>query len=206
MILRSYARNISTEARKKVFLNDINVNDDCNMDGDVLEEYIQALKDLYIIKDIDAWNPNFRSQTAIITTPTRHFVDTSIAMGALNMSPHDLMNDTHSFGLFFEDFAVKELSIYSQSLKGEIRHYRDSNGLECDAVLHLKNGQYALIEIKLGGENLINQGINKLNLLKEKIKDSQQTLPAFCMILTACGNAYTTKDGIYVVPINMLKD
>lgn len=206
MILRSYARNIATEARRNTFLSDINTNDDRNMDIDTLNEYIQALNDLYIIKDIDAWNPNFRSKTAIITTPTRHFVDTSIAIGALNMSPSDLINDPNTFGLFFEDFAVKELSIYAQNIHGEIRHYRDSNGLECDAVIHLKNGQYALIEIKLGGEDLINEGINKLTLLTEKIKNNQQALPTFRMILTACGDARTTKDGIFIVPINMLKN
>lgn len=205
MILRSYARNISTEARRKTILTDINVHDDRNMDADAFDEYIEALNDLYIIKDIEAWNPNFRSKTAIISSPTRHFVDTSIAAGALNISPDDLMNDPETFGLFFEDFVVKELSIYGQSLKGEIRHFRDANGLECDAVLHLKNGNYGLIEIKLGGEDLIKYGITKLNLLKQKIKEEKQKLPSFCMIITACGDAYTTEDKIHIVPINMLK-
>ena len=116
------------------------------------------------------------------------------------------MNDPKTFGLLFEDFAVKELSIYAQALGGEIRHYRDGNGLECDAVMHLKNGKFALIEIKLGGEQLIKDGVSTLTKLKNKIADSKQTAPAFCMILTAVGDAYTTSEGIHIVPINMLKD
>lgn len=205
IILRSYARNISTEARKKTILNDINSNDDRKLDCDTLDEYLQALKDLYIINDIEAWNPNFRSKTVIITSPTRHFVDTSIAAGCLNLSPDDLMNDPKTFGLFFEDFVVKELSIYTQAMNGEIKHFRDGNGLECDAVIHLKNGKYCLIEIKLGGEHLIDEGVSALTLLKNKIKIDKQNEPSFCMIVTASGDAYTTKEGIHVVPINMLK-
>ena len=206
MILRSYARNISTEARKKTILNDINTNDDRNINPDTLDEYLQALKDLYIIQDIEAWNPNFRSKTVIVTTPTRHFVDTSIAAGCLNISPADLLNDPKTFGLFFEDFVVKELSIYSQSLDGEIRHFRDGNGLECDAVIHLKNGKYGLIEIKLGGKELIKEGLSALNNLNNKIKANNQKEPSFSMIITASGDAYTTKEGVHIVPINMLKN
>jgi len=206
LILKSYARNISTEVRRKAMINDINLHDDRNLSEDTFDEYVEALNDLYIIKDIEAWNPNFRSKTVMVSSPTRHFVDTSIAAGVLNIKPNDLMNDPETFGLFFEDFAVKELTIYSQALKGEIRHYRDGNGLECDAVIHLEDGRYALIEIKLGGENQIKYGSERLKLLKTKIIQNNQKLPSFCMILTACGNAYTTEDGIHVVPINLLKD
>ena len=206
MILRSYARNVSTEARRKTIISDINAHDDRNLDTETFDEYLTALNDLFIIKDIEAWNPNFRSKTTITSSPTRHFVDTSVAAGALGVSPDDLINDPKTFGLLFEDFAVKELSIYSQYLGGEVKHYRDGNGLECDAVIHLKNGKYGLIEIKLGGENLIKEGVSTLTSLKNKIINSNQVLPAFCMILTACGNAYTTKEGIHIVPINMLKD
>ncbi len=206
MILKSYARNISTEARRKVILDDVSVHDDRNLDEDTFEEYIAALRDLYIIRDIEAWNPNFRSKTAIITSPTRHFVDTSIAAGALNISPDDLMNDPRTFGMFFEDFAVNQLRIYAETLDGEIRHYRDSKGLECDAVVHLKDGRYALVEVKLGGEQLIRDGIATLKSLKNKIKTDNLHEPSFSMIITACGNAYTTDEGIHVVPINLLKD
>ena len=205
MILRSYARNISTEARRILMLNDINEHDDRNLDTDTFDEYLEALNDLFIIKDLEAWNPNLRSKTSIITTPTRHFVDTSIAAGALNLSPYDLMRDPKTFGYFFEDYAIKELSIYTQNLNGEIRHYRDSNGLECDAVIHLEDGRYALIEIKTGGKYLINSGISTLCALRKKLSVLDNP-PVFLMILTACGNAYTTPEGIHVVPINMLKD
>ena len=163
---------------------------------------MDALKDLYIIEDILAWNPDIRSKAVIRSTPTRHFVDTSIACAALHVSPDDLMKDMNTFGLFFEDMAVRDLVIYSGNIKGEIRHYRDSNGLECDAIIHLPDGQWAAIEIKLGGEKLINEGAK--NLLN--IRSLVATEPAFLMIVTATGPAYRRPDGIYVVPINCLKD
>ena len=204
MILRSYARNISTEARKSVIISDISKHEDRKIDETIFDQYIEALNDLYIIKDIEAWNPNFRSKTVIITSPTRHFVDTSIAAYSLNMTPYDLLNDPNTFGLLFEDFVIKELSIYVSMYDGEIRHFRDGNGLECDAVIHLPNGEYSLIEIKLGGEELINEGIAKLKLIEEKIKENEQHLPSFKMIITASGDAQKIDD-IYIVPINMLK-
>ena len=206
LILRSYARNVSTEARRKKIIEDISEHEDRNISEDTFDDYIDALKDLYIIKDIEAWNPNFRGKTSITTTPTRHFVDTSIAAGALNIYPDDLINDPETFGLLFEDFAVKELSIYASTIKGEVRHYRDSNGLECDAVIHLKDGRYGLIEVKLGGENLIKEGVSTLKSLSRKIEKSNKKKPSFKMILTAVGDAYTTSDDIRVVPINMLKN
>ena len=206
MILRSYARNISTEARRKLILDDVNAHEDRNLDEDTFEEYVEALRDLFIIRDIEAWNPNFRSKTAVITSPTRHFVDTSIAAGALNISPDDLMNDPRTYGMFFEDFAINQLRVYTEALGGEIRHYRDSKGLECDAVVHLNDGRFALVEVKLGGENLIKDGISTLSSLRHKIKTDKLPEPSFEMIITACGNAYTTDTGIHIVPINMLKD
>lgn len=205
MLLRSYARNISTEARRKTIINDINEHEDRNLDPDTFDSYIEALNDLYIINDLDAWNPNLRSKTAIVTSPTRHFVDTSIAANALNISPSDLINDPRTFGLFFEDFVVKELRVYASKLNGELKHYRDANGLECDVVLHLSNSKYALIEIKLGGESLIDEGIRNLKSLEKKIIEAKQSAPTFKMIITACGEAYIKND-IYIVPINILTD
>ena len=204
MILRSYARNVSTEARKLLLISDINKHDDRKLDEDTFDQYIEALNDLYIVKDIEAWNPNFRSKTVIITSPTRHFVDTSVAAYSLNMSPNDLINDPKTFGFMFEDFAVKELSIYASNYGGEIRHFRDGNGLECDAVIHLPNGEYSLIEIKLGGETLINEGISNLKSIEEKIKENNQKMPSFKMVVVASGDAQI-KDGVFIVPINMLK-
>lgn len=185
-------------------INDINKHDNRKIDEETFDGYLEALNDLYIIKDIEAWNPNFRSKTVIITSPTRHFIDTSLATYSLNMSPNDLLNDPKTFGLLFEDFAVKELSIYVENYGGEIRHFRDGNGLECDAVIHLPNGEYALIEIKLGGEELIKEGISNLYSIEDKIKENNQKLPAFKMIITASGDAQI-KDSVYIVPINMLK-
>lgn len=205
MLLKSYARNISTEVKKTTLKNDILENDDRDLDGDTFDSYLEALQDLYIIEDIEAWNPNFRSKEIIISTPTRHFVDTSIALWALNMSPNDLLNDPNTFGLMFEDFVIRELKIYSKVLDGEVRHYRDGNGLECDAVIRLRNGKYALIEIKLGGEDAIKKGINNLKKLENKIIESNLNKPTFKMIITGTGFARTIDD-TYIVPINILKD
>lgn len=207
MILRSYARNISTEASKQSIIEDVRQSNERTMDSKTFDDYIEALQDLYIISDIEAWNPNFRSKTSIRTTPTRHFVDTSIACRALNIFPEDLMNDLESFGLFFEDLAVRDLSIYAQAHGGEIRHYRDKNGLECDAIVHLEDGRWGAVEIKLGGDKLIEDGAKSLTALKNKIeKKSKEPNPSFLMILTARGSLYQREDGIYVVPINCLKD
>ncbi len=205
LILKSYARNVSTEARRQTIIDDVSRHDGRRMDEETFDEYVEALNDLYILQDIEAWNPNFRSKTAIITSPTRHFVDTSIAAGALGLSPYDLLNDPETFGFFFEDFAVKELSIYASTLKGEVRHYRDAGGLECDAVIHLRNGDYALIEVKTGCEEEVAYAAKRLNALKGKIRENGQKEPVFCMVLTAAGDAQTIEEGMHVVPINMLK-
>ena len=206
MILKSYARNISTEAPNTTLIEDIKANNARSMDTRTFDEYMDALKDLYIVENISAWNPNIRSKTAIRMSDTRHFVDTSIACRALNISPNDLLNDLNSFGLFFEDFAVRDLSIYATTFDGEIRHYRDNSGLECDAVLHLPNGDWAAIEIKLGGDKLIEEGAASLNRLKTKLAEkSNEKSPSFMMIVTAFGPLYRRPDGIYVVPINCLK-
>lgn len=207
MIIRSYARNISTEASLKSIINDVKQSNERTMDEKTFNEYLEALKDLYIIEDMEAWNPNIRSKTSIVSTPTRHFVDTSIACQSLSISPNDLLNDIKSFGLFFEDFAVRDLRVYASVLDGDIRHYRDNAGLECDAIIHLNNGKWGAIEIKLGGNELIDYGAKRLNTLKNKLFEKSNTqAPSFMMILTAYGPCYKRNDGIYVVPINMLRD
>lgn len=205
-VLASYARNISTEASISSMLRDLEIRDNFKIDRDTLEKYIEALNDLYIIEDVNAWIPNIRSKTSIRTTPTRHFIDTSIACRALNISPSDLVNDLNAMGLFFEDIAVRDLKIYANTFGGEVRHYRDNAGLECDAIIHLPNGKWGAIEIKLGGEKAIEDAAKSLKLLKNKIinKSSEQE-PSFMMILTAVGSLYQRDDGIIVVPINCLK-
>ncbi len=201
MVMRSYARHISTEAAVKTIRTDVIESNNRTLDAKTLDDYIEALKDLFIIEDIEAWNPNLRSKTAIRTTPTRHFVDTSIAAAVLELSPADLINDLKTFGLFFEDMAVRDLGIYASYLDGSVKHYRDNLGLECDAVLRLSNGKWAAIEIKLGGEELIEDGATSLMKLKKRVDEKGL---AFQMILTASGPAYKRSDGIYVVPINCL--
>ena len=176
------------------------------MDTKTFDDYMDALKDLFIIEDIEAWNPNIRSKTSIRSTPTRHFVDTSIACRSLGITPDDLKHDLNSFGLFFEDFAVRDLSVYANHIGGTIKHYRDNAGLECDAVIHLEDGRWGGIEIKLGGDELINEGAESLKTLRNKIVEkSDEKAPSFLLVLTAVGGAYKREDGVYVSPINLLK-
>lgn len=206
MIVRSYARHISTEAAISTIISDVRQSNERTMDRKTFDDYLEALKDLFIIEDMPAWNPNIRSKTSIRTSPTRHFVDTSIACRALGVAPEDLLRDLESFGLFFEDMAVRDLRIYADTLGGQVMHYRDNTGLECDAVIHLEDGRWAAIEIKLGGDNLIQSGAASLKRLKAKIEEkSSENSPSFLMVLTAVGGAYRREDGVYVAPLNLLK-
>jgi predicted AAA+ superfamily ATPase len=206
MIVKSYARHISTEAAISTIIADVRQSNERTMDSKTFGDYVEALKDLYLIEDMQAWNPNIRSKTSIRSTPTRHFVDTSIACRALNIMPDDLLRDLESFGLFFEDMAVRDLKIYASTLGGEVLHYRDNAGLECDAVVHLEDGRWGAIEIKLGGDELIEAGVTSLKNLKAKIEEkSNEKSPSFLMVLTAVGGAYQREDGVYVASINYLK-
>ena len=205
MIIRSYARHISTEAAISTIIADVRQSNERTMDTKTFDDYLEALKDLFILEDMRAWNPNIRSKTSIRSTPTRHFEDTSIACRALGVMPEDLLADLESFGLFFEDMAVRDLKVYAGTLGGEVRHYRDNAGLECDAVIHLENGQWGAIEIKLGGDDLIEAGASSLKRLKAKLAEkSDEKAPSFLMVLTAVGSSYQREDGVYVVPINLL--
>ncbi len=206
MIVKSYARHISTEAAISTIIADVRQTNERTMDSKTFDKYKEALNDLYVIEDIPAWNPNIRSKTSIRSTPTRHFVDTSIACRSLGVGPEDLKNDLESFGLFFEDMAVRDLSIYANAIGGTVSHYRDNAGLECDAVLHLDDGRWGAIEIKLGGDDLVESCANSLKTLKNKIiEKSDEKAPSFLMVLTAVGGAYQRQDGVYVAPINLLK-
>ncbi len=206
MIVRSYALHISSEASLATISADVRQSNERTMDHKTFSDYLEALNDLYILEDMEAWNPNIRSKTSIRSTPTRHFVDTSIACRALNIMPDDLMRDLESFGLFFEDLAVRDLRVYAGTLGGEVRHYRDNAGLECDAVVHLEDGRWGAIEIKLGGDDLIEAGASSLKTLKSKIEEkSDENSPSFLLVLTAAGGAYKREDGVYVAPVNLLK-
>lgn len=207
MIVRSYARHISTEAAKTTIIQDVRQQNERTMDPKTFDDYMEALRDLYILEDMPAWNPSIRSKTSIRSTPTRHFVDTSIACRALNIGPADLMHDLNSMGLFFEDMAVRDLQVYVSAMGGEVRHYRDNAGLECDAIVHLDDGRWGAVEIKLGGDDLIEDGAQSLKTLRAKIVEkSDEQAPVFLMVLTAVGTLYQREDGVLVVPINMLKE
>lgn len=204
-LLKSYARNISTEASNTKIISDISENIGRKIDFKTYLKYEQALRDLYIINNMDAWNPNIRSKTSIRTSPIKHFIDTSIACASLSIGPNDLLNDLKTFGLIFEDFVIHELRVYLSKQRANILHYRDNAGLECDAVIKLDNGNYALAEIKLGGDDQINEAARHLTLLKNKIDEkSDEVSPKFLIIITSVGPLYKRKDGIYVVPINTL--
>ena len=207
LLLRSYARNISQQVSYGTIKADMLSNDSKTLDEDTVADYIKALKKLFIIEDLAAWNPNLRSKAAIRTSDTRHFVDPSIGTASLGLGPDDLMNDLDSFGLFFEDLAVRDLRVFAEALDGKLYHYRDSSGLECDTVLHRRNGTYALIEVKLGGEKLINDGVAALKELADTIDTTRMPKPSFMMVLTAVGQyAYQRQDGVFVVPVGCLRD
>ncbi len=205
-ILRSYARNVSTEASVKTILDDVRQSDERTLDRKTLESYLEALRDIFVIRDIEAWSPSIRSKTSIRSTPTRHFVDTSIACCALGIGPQDLLEDLSTFGLIFEDMAVRDLAVYAAAQGAEVRHYRDNTGLECDAIIRRPNGQWAAVEIKLGGEEAVASAAKNLHRLASNLTEkSSEGAPAFMMVLTATGPLYTREDGVLVVPINMLK-
>ena len=206
-LMRAYARHQGTQAPIATLKEDLKNNDTTTLDEDTISSYLDALRKIFVVEDMPAWNPNLRSKTAIRTTDTRYFVDPSIATAALGLGPTDLMNDLNSMGFFFEAMCVRDLRVFAEALNGKVYHYRDKSGLECDAVVHLRNGQYGLIEIKLGGDSLIKDGATTLNALEEQIDTTRMKSPAFKMILTATGEyAYRrTEDGIYVVPIGCLK-
>ena len=207
LLLRSYARNISQQVSYSTIRKDMLSNDASTLDEDTVADYIKALKRLFVIEDLAAWNPNIRSKAAIRTSDTRHFVDPSIGTAALGLGPKDLVNDLQSFGLFFEDMAVRDLRVYAEALDGQLYHYRDSNGLECDTVLHRRNGSYALLEVKLGGEEKINEGAASMIELANNIDTDKMPAPSFMAVIIGVGKyAYRRKDGVYVLPIGCLKD
>ena len=205
-LMRSFARNVAGQISYATFKADMRTNDSDTLDEDTVADYINALKKLFVVEDLEAWNPNLRSKAAIRTSDTRYYVDPSIATASLGVGPNDLMNDLESFGLFFENMAVRDLRVYAEALDGKLYHYRDSTGLECDAVLHRRNGSYALIEVKLGGDTRIEEGATNLKKLSEKIDTTRMSNPSFMMVLTGKGKyAYQRQDGVYVVPIGCLR-
>lgn len=203
-LLNSYARNISTLATNKTILEDIKANDN-EMTEPTMYTYLSALKRLYVIDDIPAWSPSIRSVSAIRSSNKKGFSDPSIAVAVLGLTSEDLLNDPNTFGFFFESLCLRDLKIYSTSLGGTISYYHDRYGLECDAVLHLNNGKYALIEMKLGSRE-IQDGANHLLEMDKLIKSKHMKAPSFLMVLTGGEYAYQREDGVFVIPIACLKD
>ena len=205
-ILRSYARNQGSQASVRTIVSDIGQSGVHEISDKTATQYISALKKIFVIEDLPAWNPNLRSQTAIRTSDTRYFVDPSIATSALGLGTGDLLRDLSTLGLFFETMAIRDLRVYAEALDGNLYHYRDRRNLECDAALHLRNGSYGLIEIKLGGDTLIETACKSLKTLAGKIDTEAMKKPSFLMVLTAIGDfAYKRQDGVLVVPIGCLK-
>lgn len=205
-IMRSYARHQGTQTSIATILADIANHETADVSDETVDAYLTALRKIFVIEDMPAWNPNLRSKTAVRTSDTRYYVDPSIGAAALGLGPNDLMNDLNTFGLFFETLCVRDLRVYADALDGSVYHYRDKNGLECDAVIHLRNGSYGLIEIKLGGETWIEEAAKTLTALSNIIDTDRMKAPAFRMVLTGAGEfAYRRTDGIYVVPVGCLK-
>ena len=207
LLLRSYARNQGSQATIGTIVADMMTNDENEISVKTAGGYLEALRKIFVIEDSEAWNPNLRSKTAIRTANTRYFIDPSIGTAVLGLGPNDLIGDLNTMGLFFETLCIRDLRVFADALDGAVYHYRDKNGLECDAVIHLRNGKYGLVEVKLGGDRLVNEGAANLLTLNEKINTEKMNEPSFMMVLTGTGDyAYRRKDGVFVVPIGCLKD
>lgn len=207
LLMRSYARHQGTGATIGTILADIKANDSSELSDNTVYDYIKALKRTFVIEDMPAWNPNIRSKTAIRTGDTRYYIDPCIGTAALGLGPNDLVNDLDAMGLMFETLCVRDLRVYAESIDGSVYHYRDKNGLECDAVVHLRNGSYGLVEIKLGGDKLIEEGARTLTTLAALIDTTKMKSPSFMMVLTGVGRyAYRRPDGVLVVPISCLRN
>ncbi len=205
--MRSYARNQGAQVPNTVLAQDIAANDETPISEDTVASYLHALRKIFVVEDLPAWNPNLRSKTAIRSSDTRYYVDPSIAAAALGIGPNDLIQDLKTFGFLFETLCVRDLRVFADALGGNVYHYRDKDGQECDAVIHLRNGKYGLIEIKLGGDKLIEEGAKSLKAMAAKIDTDRMNAPSFLMVLTGIGDyAYRCQDGIYIVPIGCLKN
>lgn len=204
-LLRSYARMESSQAQSAQIAADVRSSAESPSDKTV-QSYISALEKIFVLEDMPAWNPNLRSKSAIRTSDTRHFVDPSIAAAALGIGPAGLIKDLETFGLLFESMCVRDFRVYADALDGDVFHFRDRTGLECDAVLHLRDGRYGLIEVKLGGNRLIEEGAANLIKLADKIDTTTMSKPSFLMVATGTGEySFTRRDGVMLAPIRTLR-
>lgn len=205
-LMRSYARLQGTQSNLSVIKADIANNDSESLDEDTVASYLEALRKIFVIEDMPAWSPKLRLKSTIRTSDTRYFIDPSIAAAALGAGPGNLMDDLATFGFLFETMVMRDLRAYADALLGEVDHYHDSSGLECDAIVHTRGGAYGLVEVKLGGETLIESGAESLKKLAERLDTSKTREPVFLMVVTATGDyAYRRTDGVVVCPISCLK-
>ena len=205
-LMRSYARNQGSQVPNTILARDVSANGEESMSHETVSSYLNALRKIFVVEDMPAWNPNLRSKTAIRSSDTRYYVDPSIATAALGIGPSDLINDLNTFGFIFETLCIRDLRVFADALDGQMYHYRDKGGQECDAVVHLRNGQYGLVEIKLGGDKLIEEGVQSLKKMESKIDTGKMNAPSFLMVLTGVGGyAFRRKDGVCIVPIGCLK-
>jgi len=202
-VLRSYARNISTMTSATTIMADVKAND-ISITDKTLSCYLTALRRLFVIDDVKAWQPSLRSKTGIRTSDKRHFVDTSIATAVLELTPGSLLEDFNLFGFLFEDMCVRDMRIYLQPLKGDVYHFHDNSGLESDMILRLHDGRWAAVEVKTGSKE-IDEAAKNLITLSNTVDTSKVGTPSFLMVLTAGQYAYRREDGVYVIPIGCLK-
>jgi predicted AAA+ superfamily ATPase len=203
-LLRSLSRNLSNEAKTATILNDLVANDEA-LSQVTIDQYIGALKKLFVIEDLPAWSVRLRSKTAIRTTAKRHFTDPSIAAAALRATPPRLLSDFQTFGFLFESLCVRDLRIYAESIDGNVYHYRDKNGLEIDAVIQLSDGRWGAVEVKMGAGEIEDASKNLLRL-KKSVDTEKMNEPSFLMVLTGTEYAFRMKNGVWVVPLGCLKN
>ena len=200
-LLKSISRNISTEARQKTILTDMEQGNSGSISNETYQNYIKTLESIFVLENLKAWNPSVRSATRVRTTPKLHFVDPSIATASLGINEEALLKDFNTFGYLFESICIRDLRVYADSIDGNVYHYRDSNGLECDAIVSLRDGRWGAIEVKMGSHEF-DKAADNLSKLNNQVK----TEPSFLMILTATEYAYKREDGVLVVPLGVLKD
>lgn len=203
LFLRSYARNCSTGSTYPTIRDDMITNDGGSLDTDTIASYVKSMTRLFVVEESEAWTPSLKSKAAIRMSNTRYFVDPSIACAALGTGPEGLIEDLRTFGLLFENLCVRDLRIYSEPLGGTVKHFRDSNGLEADAVITLRDGSWGAVEVKLGGQDFIDEGERNLLKLASSVGDGMKK-PSFLMLLTATSIAYRTENGVWVVPLGCL--
>ena len=205
-LMRSLARLQGTQSAAAVIKADMKSNDSDSLDEDTVYSYLRALRRIFVTEDLVAWCPNLRCKTPIRTSDTRYYVDPSIATTMLGAGSGELMDDVTTCGLVFETMAIRDLRCYAEALGGMLYHYHDKSGLECDAILCLENGTYGLIEVKLGGEALIEKGVTSLLALSDRIDTTKMRKPSFKMVVVANGEfAYRRKDGVVICPLSALR-